>query len=625
MKNSKLLIYGLIVAAVMLMSTAGNVNAVVPQQSTTTTLIYALPYDFTEFGYFTANSYATQQWLSAVRASLFRRDASNDRLMTPWFAEGYTVSSDSKNYTVTIKPGMKFQDGAAFTADDVVWSYGIYYHEIFGGADSFLNNESVYKIDDLTVQFDMLEAYAFGVNYLTFAILNEAYFGPKWTACEANGAFVEADCLWDDPSGVDAHGGGPFMVSTIDPTNDVVTLVKNPNYMDAANVQVDEIVYQKISNPIAALSALAAGDVDILDSQYVPPVNAFTYFDNVKSIRVADPATQEISVNHQHPMYGTGTGLPLSGTVTSAVEGAKAVREAMSSVLNREFIVQEILEGMGLPAATTMPAASVGWNPNLAYDAYDVQHARDLMTSVGFNYDDLTYDADADAYTTFFFNVTLLSPNTNPARNRWSILFEQSLPKMGVGVTDHVSTGWAEIVPRTFGWSSNTLVPLYDDGGFDLFFVGYGWPLDYDPQYLFDTYGLCDTGSCDNFYNFVNQEITDLVDTYVRELDGNTRITLAHQIQDFLKEWRPVIPIVYPQSHWGFNIRLQGIDGILISTSDQQWDDVYFGDVHVDDHDSSSSTAADDGGFVPLDSMSLFVGIFFSAFVVATVRSRRRD
>ncbi|MDH5400939.1 MAG: ABC transporter substrate-binding protein [Candidatus Heimdallarchaeota archaeon] len=594
--NLRKLLFGIMIMTLLIMS---NNNVISIDQSSigltqnpTTTLTHALPYDFTEFGYFTAYSYATQQWLSAVRASLFRYDASNDRLMTPWFAEGYEISSDGKNYTVTIKAGMKFQDGSPFTADDVVFAYGVYYHDIFGGADGIMNNESVHKIDDLTVKFDMMQAYAFGVSYLSKPILNEAYFGPKWAACVANGATVEADCLWDDPSGVDAHGGGPYMVQSIDITTDVVTLVKNPHYFDASNVYFDELVFKKNSNPIDAINALAAGDIDIIDSQFVPPLEAFNEFDNVASLRVTDPATQEISLNHLHPMYGTGEDLPLGSTITSAVEGAKAVREAMSSVLNRESLIEEIFEGRALPAATVVPATATGWNPNLAFDPYDVAHARSLMESVGFNYGNLNYNSINDEYTSFFFNVTLLSANTSPSRNLWPVFFEQSLPKIGIGVTDHVSTGWAEINLRTFGWSSNTLVPLYDDGGYDVFFVGYGFPLDYDPQYIFDTNGLCDSsgpGACKNWYNFVNQEITDLVDLYVRELDGNTRITLIGQIQDFLKAWRPVIPSIYPQSHWGHNVNLTGIDGILLSTSNQQWDQVKVQDLIPPPSNNSST------------------------------------
>ena len=49
------------------------------------------------------------------------------------------------------------------------------------------------------------------------------------------------------------------------------------------------------------------------------------------------------------------------------------------------------------------------------------------------------------------FSINLLSPNTSAARNQWSLLMEQQLPKIGIGINFHESTGWGNIGPRT--WS----------------------------------------------------------------------------------------------------------------------------------------------------------------------------
>ncbi|MCK4895798.1 MAG: hypothetical protein KAS47_03265, partial [Candidatus Heimdallarchaeota archaeon] len=50
------------------------------------------------------------------------------------------------------------------------------------------------------------------------------------------------------------------------------------------------------------------------------------------------------------------------------------------------------------------------------------------------------------------FSINLLSPNTSAARNQWSLLMEQQLPKIGIGISFHESTGWGNIGPRTWSY-----------------------------------------------------------------------------------------------------------------------------------------------------------------------------
>ena len=57
------------------------------------------------------------------------------------------------------------------------------------------------------------------------------------------------------------------------------------------------------------------------------------------------------------------------------------------------------------------------------------------------------------------FEIYLLSPNTSAARNQWSLLMEQLLPQIGIGISFHESTGWGNIAPRT--WSYPFIVIIF--------------------------------------------------------------------------------------------------------------------------------------------------------------------
>ena len=184
----------------------------------------------------------------------------------------------------------------------------------------------------------------------------------------------------------------------------------------------------------------------------------------------------------------------------------------------------------------------------------------------------------------------MMSPNTGPARNEWSAMWELEVPKIGIGIKDHFATGWATIIPRTFGYSvGSSLVPLYDDGGYDVLFVGYGWGLDWNPQGLYDSSGSHKDGGGGNFYNFdltpaqeadpsLTSDVEELVTDYLSTLDFTTRLEIVSDLQHELYNHIPAIPILYPQSHWGFRDNIYDIDPILISVSALEWEDVLMSD-----------------------------------------------
>ena len=174
------------------------------------------------------------------------------------------------------------------------------------------------------------------------------------------------------------------------------------------------------------------------------------------------------------------------------------------------------------------------------------------------------------------FSIYLLSPNTSAARNQWSLLMEQLLPQIGIGISFHESTGWGNIAPRTWSYPfiDYDYIPSYEHGGYDLLFVGWSWPLDLNLQALYETSAITPNG--DNHYQYSNPTYDALLDDYMSELDPEIRISLAYQLQAILYEDQPAIPIVYPRSLFGFEDGLTGIDTLLIASGGhriENWDD----------------------------------------------------
>ncbi len=541
-------------------------------QSTEQAIIYASPYSITDYSYWTIDSYISEQWTSAVYSGLFIRSGSTHEWIPDLAADYPNIAVNGTEFTVSLKSGLLFPSGNPITADDVIFSFevaltpeiNLYSYQLIS---QYLSKSSLIKIDNSTVKFVFNKPYAFALTLLASPIIEKGIFETRYNDCITGNSTA---CTWNDPTGADAKGAGPFMVDTIDTVNDIVTVVKNPNYWNTSNVKIDKIIFQMIPDKTTAVSALMAGEIDILDYSYLPTADEFDGYSNIHNEIIGGFEHHEMSLNHKSPYWGDGSAVP-DGNASDDAMDALLIRRAMSHIIDRNYIADTIMGGQAVPATSTMPPSSVGWDSNLQADEYNITLAKELMTQAGFDYSTLT-DNDSDGvYETFFFEVTLLSPNTNPSRNQWVSLIAEDLPKIGIGVKQSVSTGWGSIIPRTFGASSPP--DLYDQGGYDIFFVSYTWGLDWDPSGLYEESNFLPTGG--NFYNYINHTLEQLIQDYLSETNVTTRIEKAHAVQKALHDDLPVIPIINPAYHWAWNANISGLDAVLLSATNQNWGSVY--------------------------------------------------
>ncbi len=572
-------------------------------QSTVSEFVYAMPYDFTEFSVFRHFSYATAQWMGAIFAGAYERDSSANGSYVPLLAEGMPtvqeVSGEADGtvmiVTVKLKPGLKFSNGDPLTAEDFVFTALLHMTPMIGSAlygeltSVFLrSNDSVKAVDDLTVEFRFKEKSSFFTRFIAFSIVPKEIYKPAVDSGKYDFEVNPEKYL---------IGAGPFMLGSIDTTNNVVTVVKNPNWWLAGlgEPAVDRVVFKKIATKEAALQELEQGNVDLVGAQY----NIGQYN---KSYGVSKPIPEfvvnEMALNHIHPVWGhtaqldaflgvtftySATGQSYTvrsfwdeiskGAMTEAdrVEAARLVREAMSHIVPREDIVSNILEGLGIPAAIPMPVASIGRNQSLVPREYSVELAglkiKEAFALAGWS--NITTDPALPGIyfanlSQYFpdWSIALLSPNTFPARSQWATLMEAEFPRIGIDVRLHANTGWDVIAPRTFNFDISaadygrddglhTPVPLWDQQGFDLLFVGYAWGLDWDPQGLWETWAWLPFGF--NFYNYWDPDYDALTDSYVQELDPVQRNDRSLAVQEYLYRMQPSIPIVNSAKIWVYS------------------------------------------------------------------------
>lgn len=143
------------------------------------TLVYAMPYDFSEYSVYTSNSYASAQWQSAIVNGLYKRSTSTHLAWAPDLAVAMpAISADKKRFTVDLKSDLVFSNGDPLTADDVVFSFKVAITpaintNFYVGFIGFMNNDSVLKIDNTRIQITLLQAFAFPFSFLSTPLIPE--------------------------------------------------------------------------------------------------------------------------------------------------------------------------------------------------------------------------------------------------------------------------------------------------------------------------------------------------------------------------------------------------------------------------------------------------------------------
>jgi ABC-type transport system substrate-binding protein len=498
-----------------------------------------------------SNSVYTADYGNSIYEGLMRRTIASDRAFVPHYAAADpVVSSDYKNWTFTLKPGLKFSDGSDLNASSVVFSYQMTMTASistgYSGLSPYFTNSSVWAADELTVVFNMTQAYAFAPGLFSAYIFSEDYWGPQYDACLADVTLAACDMNTDLTGGGWGGGAGPFMMDNYDTTNNIVELVPNPFYFMADQIKIDRIVIRTIIDATAAKVAFAAGDTNIFDSQYKAKATDFANLAGITDVFVGAPGIQEMVPNHLHTYFGLGnyttaikTTTDTSGIVSGPEDAraARNIRKAMSHMVDRVFIADEITGGLGAPAATIMPTISIGWDETLLPRAYDIDIAKGYMEAAGFNYTGKTFDPVTGAMNSPFFSITVTSPTGNVDREQWAALMVQELPKIGIGITAHITSPFSALYPRTFDYPSQP--PSYDFGGYDVFFVGWSFGLDFDPTGLYEQIYV--NPSCCNVYNYNNATTETAIADYVAELDA----ALDYQKLNWFKNYSMMINQVY--------------------------------------------------------------------------------
>lgn len=278
---------------------------------------------------------------------------------------------DNLTWEFKLRDDVKWQDGTALTADDIVFSFERA-RNVPGSVASYVGAvrtvESVTAKDSHTI------------------IIKTTAPNPKLPLEIASVYIVskhvgENTKTEDYNSGKATVGTGPFKFISHVP-GDRTVFERNPDYYGEKPIW-EKVDYRFIPNGSARTAALLAGDVDVIDKVAVTDVaklresekvNVFTY-----------PGLRVLLLQ---PSFRTGpnefitdnAGKPLPNNPLLDVR----VRQALSLAINRKAIADRVLQGTVTEANQWMPTGTFGYNPDVKDIPYDAERTRKLLAEAGY-------------------------------------------------------------------------------------------------------------------------------------------------------------------------------------------------------------------------------------------------
>jgi peptide/nickel transport system substrate-binding protein len=304
--------------------------------------------------------------LSHIFDRLVHQDPS--QALIPGLAESWKAVNET-TWEFKLRKGVKFHDGSAFTADDVLCSFKRA-PNVPNSPSSFglyLKGKTAEKVDDHTVLIKTATPQPLVPNDLS-----TIYIVSKSAGCEAK--------TEDYNAGKAAIGTGPLKFGEYVP-GDRVVMTANEGYWGGKPAW-DKVTFRPIASAPARVAAILAGDVDVIED--VPTADIANLS---KDARVSLAQTVSNRVIYFHLDHFRETSPFITGKDGSAIKNPLRdlrVRQAISKAINRDAIVERVMEGSAIPAGQLLAEKFFGVSKKLKPEKYDVEGAKKLMKEAGF-------------------------------------------------------------------------------------------------------------------------------------------------------------------------------------------------------------------------------------------------
>lgn len=349
---------------------------------------------------------------------------------TPELGIGYDLATDIKTsedgmmWTVTIRDDVMFTDGTPLTASDVAFTYNTLRDS--SSVNDFTMLKEARAESDETVVFEMTKPYS--IWPYTMAITG-----------------IVPEHAYDEDYGDNPVGSGRYILKQWDKGQQVI-LEANPDYYGEA-VAMKKVTILFMDED-AAFAAVKSGQADI----------AYT------AASYSDQTVTGYQIFAAKSVDNRGINLPaipFDGEKGNDITSDIAVRKAMNIGIDREALIDQVLNGYGAPAYSvcdTMP-----WYNEASEASYNQDEAKSILDEGGWivGTDKIREKNGKRA------SLTLLYPSGDSLRQALAAAVSNQLREIGIEVKTE-GVGWdvaydrAQSEMMTWGWGAHTPMELYN-------------------------------------------------------------------------------------------------------------------------------------------------------------------
>ena len=432
---------------------------------------------------------------SRVFEPLMAFDVKTNRF-EPLLAESWEVLPDQKTYRFHLRPGVVWQDGQPFDADDVLATFEAAAND---GANpnyhyTVSQLERIQKINPLTVELTYKDVYFRGlINCGSVPIL------PKHILKQYKGRI-------QDLFRHDAIGTGPWVLSKWEAGQRVVFERNDLYWKGKSALRWLEVLF--IADNNLAFQKLKKGELDFMDElrdlQWLKQTGSQNFQEHFQKYSFGGNAYSAIAWNNTHPFFKY-----------------KNVRQAMTHLFNRQLILEKLKYNNGeIVTGPFLPHTS-RYNTEAKNYEYDVQTALNLLAEAGIR------DSDGDGWLDLQgqkFSFTLLA-NTAPLIMRYATIYQEDLRKVGI-----------DMQLQTL--ESSVLIDRALKKEFDATF--FKWSMGYgdDIMQTWHSAMIAQPGSY-NIISYKNSKVDALIEAAQIEFDDAKRDSLYREVHAILAEDQP--------------------------------------------------------------------------------------
>ena len=401
---------------------------------------------------------------------------------------------DVNTLRVKLRDKVTFHDGAAFNADDVVYSIGRAMDKTSDYKAYIQGIKEAKKVDNLTVDIVSDGANPTLLDQLTQVRMMNKAWATKFNVLRPTDFKAKEESY----AVRNANGTGAYILKSREP--DVKTVfVANRNWWGKRDGDVDEVIYTPIKSDATRVAALISGEVDlILD----PPVQDIAKLKENKNLKIVEGnENRTIFVN-----FDQGRDELLYGSKGKNPFKDLRVRQAILLTIDAPAIHKTVMRGLSLPTMSMIAPQVRGYSKDLEKrPAVDIEKAKKLMAEAGLASGfDVTFDCPNDRYKNDEKICTAIAAMLSRIGIRIKL---NSMPK-------------ANYFPKV--QNSDTSMYLY----------GWGVPTFdslYTLQELLRTKGQGADGA-NNYCGYSNVKIDALIEKLKTETDFNKRAELTKEI-----------------------------------------------------------------------------------------------